>query len=406
VIRRRWGLVVVAAALLGGRLALAYHLRTEFFTSGDQSYNDIAEQLLHGHGFTMNGKPYIDNPPVYPLLVAGVFGIFGHGWWAIAVLQSLVDSVSALLVLALGRRLFGSTVGSVAAAAYAVYPYLASQAVEIMDTSVFVCALLAFLYLCVRTSESRAWPWAAGAGAAAGIAYLIRPTVAVVALLFPLLVAVLGARARTVVRVTAVAAAAALIVVAPWTVRNAIDFHAFVPGAAKAGINFWKGNSPHAAAYIAAGRSVDLLTERADAPHQPAGLNPVQADAWWRHRALMWIRAHPGAWAHALWVKLVAFWSWQLNPRTYGETGAKDVIYTATYGPLLVLALLGSAAAWRWRRRAVLFLWSVILAFTAVHVLTVGYTRLRAPLDPLLMLPAAALVLDVGKRLASTRARP
>lgn len=399
---RRW-VVVLLAVLVAARLALAYHLRGQFFTSGDQSYDDIAEQLLHGHGFTMNGHPYADNPPVYPLLVAAAFGAFGHGWWAIAVLQSLIDSVSALLVLALGRRLFEPAVGVLAAIAYAFYPYLAGQAVEIMDTSVFVCALLLFLYLTVRSAKAGAWQYAAGAGATAGIAFLIRPPVAVVAILFPLLLAVLGLGRGAIGRATVVAVLAGAVAIAPWTVRNAVDFHAFVPGAAKAGVNFWKGNSPHAAEYISEGRSVDLLTERADAPRPPANLNVVQADAWWEHRGFAWIRAHPGAWAHGLWVKLIAFWTWNLNPRTSGETGTKNGVYTLTYAPLLLLALAGTVLGALQCRRAALFLWAVLLVFTAVHVLTVGYTRLRAPIDPLLMLLASMLMVALVRRVGAMR---
>lgn len=395
---------MIIVVLVVFRLLVAYHLHSTFFSTGDQSYDDIAEQLVHGHGFTMNGHPYVANPPVYPLLVAASFEVLGHHWYAIAVLQTLADCVSVLLLFALGQRLMGFAAGLLAAAAFAVYPYLASQSAQLMDTSVFVCSLLAFLYFSLRAAQERSTRWGAAAGVAAGVGFLIRPTIAIVALLFPLLAALVGADRRAIARLTAAAAVAGIVAIAPWTVRNAVDFHTFVPGAAKAGINFWKGNSPYAAEYIAEGKSVDLLPERPGAPHAPRGLNAVQEDAWWRDRAFAWIRAHPGAWAHGLEIKLIAFWSWDLNPRTGGDAGTKQVFYTATYGPLLLLGLIGAAVGWGMRRRSVLVIMSVVVAFTAVNVLTVGYTRLRAPLDPLLMLLAAGLVVDLaGLRVRARR---
>jgi 4-amino-4-deoxy-L-arabinose transferase-like glycosyltransferase len=400
----RW-LVAILVVLVLVHLGAAYHARATFFSTGDQSYDDIAEELLHGHGFNMNGHPYVDNPPVYPLFVAAAFGALGHDWWSLGLFQTLVDAVSAVLLFALGRRLFGTAAGLLAAAGFALYPYLASQGAQIMDTNIFICAFLAFLYCTVRAAEDRSLAWGAAAGATAGLAFLIRPPVAVVALFFPAIAAILGANRRDIVRTTAAAVVVGLIVIAPWTIRNAVDYHAFVPGAAKAGINFWKGNSPYAAQYISDGISVDLLPEHAGTPQPPPNLNAVQEDAWWRHQAVDWIRAHPGAWAHALWVKLVAFWTWDLNPHTGGDAGTKNALYEATYGPLLALALLGAALGWSRgvRRRGVAAIMLVIVVFTAVHVLTVGYTRLRAPLDPLLMLLAAVLLVELAGVYARTR---
>jgi hypothetical protein len=195
--------------------------------------------------------------------------------------------------------------------------------------------------------------------------------------------------------VLVVAAGVGALALVPWTVRNAVRFHAFVPTSAKFGENFYAGNSPHAAEYIADGKSTDLLRLRRDAPKPPDSWNDVRRDSWWLHRGLDWAKAHPGAWAHALKIKLEAFWSWDLNPKTLGETGTKELLYTATYLPLLLVALAGLALGLRvGRRREVAFCALLLAAFTLIHVLVVGYTRLRAPLDPLLMALAAFVLVE------------
>ena len=119
-------------------------------------------------------------------------------------------------------------------------------------------------------------------------------------------------------------------------------------------------------------------------------------DSWWLHRSLDWITGNPGACAHVLKIKLEAFWSWDLNPKTLGQTGAKETLYTITYLPLLVVGLAGLVLGLRTGRgREVAFLALILGMFTLIHVLVVGYTRLRAPLDPLLMASASLMLVRV-----------
>jgi 4-amino-4-deoxy-L-arabinose transferase-like glycosyltransferase len=392
------------------RLGVAVHLRGSFFETRYATYDNLGRSLVDGHGFSIDGKPYVEELPVYPLLVAAAYGIGGRHWYSIAVLQTLIDLGSLVLLFALARRLFNSPVGLVAAALFAAYPYLAGQSAQLIDTSVFTLTLIAYFFFVVRAAQTRLARDAALAGVAAGVAYLIRPTILILALAFPALLAILGRERRELVRFSAVAAVAGLLVLVPWTVRNELRFHAFEPGAAKAGTNFWKGNSPHAAQFIAQGKSLDLLPLLPDAPHPPKADGPIARDSWWLHRGLDWVRDHPGEWAHGLRVKLVAFWSWNLNPRTYGDTGLKQTLYTASYVPLVLLALAALAGLLSpGRRRQLSFILLSLGLFTLMHLAIFGYTRLRAPIDLLLMVLASLTLVDaaqaVRERGAVSRAR-
>ena len=391
-------LVLACAVLVASRLGVAVSVRGTFFSTGQQIYDHVAESLLHGHGFSNAGRPNVENPPLYPLAVAAAYGVGGRGWWSVAMLQALIDAGSLLLLYLLARRLFGRTAGLLAAFMFALYPYLAGQAALLMDTSLFVLVLLAFLYALTRAADTGHAAWAAAAGALAAGTLLVRPTAVAILLVTPGLLALLGADRHRILRVLGLSAAVGVLVLVPWTVRNAVQFHAFVPTSAKFGENFYAGNSPHAAEYISQGRSTDLLRLRADAPKPPAAWNDVRRDSWWLHRGLDWANAHPGAWAHALRVKLEAFWSWDLNPRTLGQTGTKEALYTITYAPLLFVALAGLALGIRpGRRRELGFVALILAAFTLIHVLVVGYTRLRAPLDPLLMAVASLVLAEAAQ---------
>ena len=405
--RRRTAVALagVGVLLVGVRLGMAAHLRGTFFATRYETMDNLANSLIHGHGFSISGKPYVEELPIYPLLVAAAYEVGGRNWASVAVMQTLLDLLTMVFLFALGRRLFGPAVGLLAAAMFAAYPYLASQSAQLIDTTAFTTALTAFFYCTVRAAQTRRSLDAAFAGLAVGAAYLVRPTVSILALALPLSFALLGAGRREIVRLTAVAAAVGVIVLVPWTVRNAIQFHAFQPGAAKTGTNVWKGNSKHGAQYIADGLSLDLLPFLPDAPHPAKNLGPIGRDSFWLHQGLDWIRAHPGDWLHGLGVKFVAFWSWDLNPTTRGDSGLKDTLYKLSFLPLLVLSLLAVPGLRDGaRRRKLLFLALPLFLFTVVHMLIFGYTRLRVPIDLLLMVLAGLTLVDTARLLGGRRA--
>jgi 4-amino-4-deoxy-L-arabinose transferase-like glycosyltransferase len=390
-------LAVACVVLVAGRLGVAASVRGTFFTTGQQIYDHVAESVRHGNGFSNAGRPNVENPPLYPLAVAAAYEVGGRDWWSVAVLQALFDVGSLLLLFVLTRRLFGQAAGLVAAFLFALYPYLAGQSALLMDTSLFVLTLLAFLVSLSRASEpGTSGLWAAATGATAAGMLLVRPTAVAIVVVTPALAALLGADRHRLARLLVVGSAVGVVALVPWTVRNELRFHAFVPTSAKFGENLYAGNSPHAAEYISQGLSTDLLRVRSDAPKPPARYDDVQQDSWWLHRSLDWITGNRGAWAHALKIKLEAFWSWDLNPKTLGETGAKETLYTVTYLPLLVVGLAGLVLGLRTGRgREVAFLALILGMFTLIHVLVVGYTRLRAPLDPLLMASASLMLVRV-----------
>jgi 4-amino-4-deoxy-L-arabinose transferase-like glycosyltransferase len=400
-------LALACAILVVGRIGAAADVRHTFFSTGQQIYDEVANNVLHGHGFSNGGRPDVENPPLYPLAVAAAYGIGGRGWWSVAVMQALFDVGSLLLLYLVARRLVGPLAALVAVFMFALYPYLAAQAALLMDTSLFVLVLLAFVYALTRAADTGRVGWAVATGALAAGTLLVRPTAIAIVVFTPALLALLGADRRRILRVLAPAVAVGLLALVPWTVRNAVRFHAFVPTSAKFGENFYAGNSPHAAEYIADGKSTDLLRIRPDAPQPPERWSDVQRDNWWLHRGFDWAKAHPGDWAHALKIKLEAFWSWDLNPKTLGQTHVKELLYTATYLPLLLVALAGCLVGLgSGRRREVGFVALILGAFTLIHVLVVGYTRLRAPLDPLLMALASLALVEAVQLARRLRAVP
>jgi hypothetical protein len=133
-----------------------------------------------------------------------------------------------------------------------------------------------------------------------------------------------------------------------------------------------------------------------------------------------YLREHPGAIPELLWVKFRVHWSLDVAPRRnpaerpdalapalrpddpvtrYSEPLFERLgrtVHVLSWGPLLLLGLLGTALTARgWRD--VSLLWFVQLAMTLVYVAIHPSTRYRAPGDPLLFLLSASALVWLGE---------
>ena len=117
-------------------------------------------------------------PPGYPLLMAAALRLFGHGaqYFVVPVMSAL----TVVAVFLLGRRIAGAWVGVTAALFLSASPvFLFQTCLPMSDVPATAALTIALLLISRATIGS-----AAGAGIAAGAAFLVRPNLApVVALL-------------------------------------------------------------------------------------------------------------------------------------------------------------------------------------------------------------------------------
>lgn len=235
------GIVVVAFGIRLGWALSALDALPTMFASGDQyGYVRYGQEIAAGKGYVSYtvGTPTAYYPVGYPALLAAVFWLVGNTPLpddlpsAVAVLHAALGTATVLFVWLIGRRALGATAALVAAAVAALHPelitYTSSYALETSFTAFALGAL----------AVAATHRWDAGPpsvrriltfGVVLGLAALIRPF----ALPFVLaLVAAVGVSARSWRRAAgagAWATLAVLLVLAPWTVRNAVRLDAFVP---------------------------------------------------------------------------------------------------------------------------------------------------------------------------------
>ncbi|HWF73623.1 MAG TPA: glycosyltransferase family 39 protein, partial [Solirubrobacteraceae bacterium] len=377
-VSRREAYLLLAAIAVGVAARIAYVLATRHFAlAGDEvEYDSEGWLIAHGHLFYTR-LPYgiLTNgawkPPGYPLWVGVWYAIVGHHPLVVRFAQVPFGAVNIFLSWILARRLFGSRVAIAAGFVVALYP-LAFQYEELLYSEALATPLtLAVLIVIFTGTPTRRR--AVLCGVLLGVSLLIRASD--VFLLAGVLVA-WGTRAgwRRGIALTALATLAAALVVAPWTVRNAVVLHGFVPiaiddAALYGTFNAQSANDP---VYPYAWRTEPPAAAPLFNPRHP--LDELTLHDKLLHLGLSYISAHPTSVLGAFfWNGLSRLWDIRRRSHSLAEVPFEGRSRLLTnlgldvYDVLLPLALIG---LWRARRRRELVFGVLAIALAAAIVFT------------------------------------
>jgi len=397
-VRLRLWLAAAFAAALGVRLAYVSTLPAELRWDDARIYVTVARNAAAGKGLVQApGEREASKAPGYPafLLLLRPRGDERAFLQRVRGTQCLVGAGLVFLVGMLAARLFGDTAGAAAAWIAALYPFFVYYCGVLLSETLFTtCFVAAFLCLdgalwprATARQEGRGHRWrAAGAGLLFGIATLVRAS-ALLVLPFAFLAAVLAGRKRfrpssepapaRVIEVFAVAVLGLLLALAPWGIRNYRRFGALVLTTLQTGESLYEGCSP----YATGGPAWHLV----DWEGEGGGTrrSEYENDRFWRRKAVDWIRRNPGRFLYLALVKEARFWNPIPNNRAF-RTPFCVTVSLVSYGPVLVLAILGVARSRRrWRRGLVLL--SPVVYYALVHAVFVSSIRYRTPVMPFLM---------------------
>jgi len=238
---KRLALAVVLCLCLAVRLPLAVHNAGRPLEGDAVGYAAIGASLARWGGFTLDGHPTAFRTFAYPFFLSIIFRIFGVSYLAIYIVQALLDCLTCLLVWRLARHVTGSTaVALISALIYGIYPGFVLSSARVLTENLTVFLTVSMVYVLV-VHRDLGVKWYLVAGAIGGIAALTRPgQVAVPVLLSVPVLLARSKRGRPFLNAAALILAGA-VVVAPWTVRNCLVFHALVPLATQGGYSFWPG---------------------------------------------------------------------------------------------------------------------------------------------------------------------
>jgi 4-amino-4-deoxy-L-arabinose transferase-like glycosyltransferase len=411
--RVRWvglaALALVAAALV---VRIAYVDATPGYVlrHDARDYDVHARSIAEGQGYSKtlaHGRATAFRPPGYPYFLGGVYKVFGverapaaRRLHVARIAQAVVGTAIVALVGLLAAQLWGWGVGLVALGLSAVYVPLITVGGAVMSEPLFDALMLGALVAAIQHRRSpHRYRWALLAGFVGGLAILTRANAFV--LLVPLAWAVWDGRpwrSRAALGPPVVLVAIALITLVPWTIRNARELHAFVPvstqfGSALAGTynDAVRADTQNPAAWQGLKHIPDYahLWERIDVTPEPVLERKL------RSAAFHYIREHP------TFVLKVGWWNTRRMLELAGLKRSRATAATITIdhkwadrGVLCfwIVAGLALAGALTSRaRRAPPYVWLVpALMFLSVVFLVVETPRYRTPIDPFLVLLAAA----------------
>ncbi|HEX8097372.1 MAG TPA: glycosyltransferase family 39 protein, partial [Pyrinomonadaceae bacterium] len=182
----------------------------------------------------------VKHPPGYPILMAAVYKIFGTSDARLQLVHIFLDALAALLVFFLALEMLPTPAASVAGFLVAFSPQLAYHSIALLPDPLAAPTLLLAFYLLLRASKEARLMTTLAAGAAVGVSCWLRSNALLLPLFMAALAPLLFARGQRV-RHAAAVLCAALLVIAPVTIRNAVAFKHFIPLSLSAGITLVEG---------------------------------------------------------------------------------------------------------------------------------------------------------------------
>ncbi len=353
---------------------------------------NVARALVAGHGFGspfQSVQPSAIMPPVYPLIVAAIFRVFGvhtaQSIWAIRAFDCLVNALACIPVFLLARRSFGERVALWSGWAWALFPYgIYFSAAWSWSTHLLLLALYVLLSMAQELEESPRLSLWAGFGLVAGLAALTEPSVLVEAgFLLAFAAWRLASRGRGWMRPALVAGVVLGTVMAPWLIRNERVFHRFIPMRDSMGLELWMGNNGYSERWTS--DQLHPLHDEAELAKYNAGeLAYMDAKS---HEAKTYIAQHPAWYAWMCARRAVYLWTgyWSFD-KAYLSMEPMDVENVPFATCLTVVGLLGLRQAWRRRRVEAMRFGGVLFLFPVIYYFTHPEPYHMRPLDPLLVM--------------------
>jgi hypothetical protein len=399
-------LLLIVLAALGARLGFAWNQERKIpremigAVSFEQETGNIAFSLATGKGFSSPFRretgPTAWLTPVYPLLVAGVFRVFGiftaRSFFAVVFLNALFSSLACIPIFFAGKRISGLGVASGAAWLWALYPNAVMMPFEwVWDTCLAALLGTMVLWATLKLADSshRARGWC-GYGWLWGFTLMTNPSLG---LLLPFLLGWAAYRGRRAAKLApwkpALATALAILCCVPWTVRNYLVFSKFVPLRSNFPLELYIGNNNNYATrqFVWPPK---ITKERELLRYFRMGESAFMEEE--QRKATEFIRSHPGIAVKLMGEKFVVFWMGVAEPvqvfRTTDSLLIRVLIVCntlAAVGALLgIVALIGKRSAYAFP--AAIY----PLVFPWLYYLTHPNLRYRHPIDPVILLLAAA----------------
>lgn len=362
--------------------------------SDSAAYDTFANMLWqHGvYGWTP------DSPSAYwavgtSAITAATYFVLGETYLGVVVLNLLTSMMLMVLVWKLGTQYFGKDAAIWAAAIVAFWPNLIFFTSILSSELYFMAFTLGGLYFWSRERGSPWWNLLL-CGLIWGLACYIRPVI----LLFPvaLLIASFsqGLRATGLAAIKTVGAIVLIVmIVSPWTMRNADVIGKAYLVSSNFGTNLWMGNNP------------DSDGSYTRLPSDVLGMSEVDREEYLAAKAKAYISEDPARFLRTVGHRILDLhgretigivWNETAVTALAGKSGVTlaKLIASAYWIALVLSGLSALLILWPQHRLGTLFhpIFGGWAYFTAVHAVIVSGDRYHMPSAPFVALLAGVTI--------------
>ncbi len=379
-------------------------------------YDQWGQQIAGGQWI---GTEVFYQTPLYPYFLGVIYTVCGHSLWAVRIAQALLGGLACSLLARAGTRFFNFEIGWLSGLLLALYPPAMFFDGILQKASLDLVLMCLMLWMISRIQHRLTLSGSIAIGSILGMLILNRENAWV---FLPVLLAWLfwlgwksDPKAIRAAFPTIALIVGLCLVLIPVGLRNYCVGGDFLLTTSQMGPNFYIGNHRGSE-----GKYVPLRFDRGHArfertdarvmAEQAEGrsLSPREVSQFWMRRTLGDIRADP-----IRWIKLLC-WKWFLTWNQLEVIDSEGIRGHAVYSPVLkvfghllnfgIVTSLGAAGLWltrhKWPTLAVLYALGLTFAF-AVTLFFV-FARYRYPLVPIVILFAAACLVEVWRGMRSS----
>ncbi|MGA1871237.1 MAG: glycosyltransferase family 39 protein [bacterium] len=392
-------------------------MKSSFFNRGNRYHtiNSIAQNIIKLHEFSeVPSSPTANHEPIYPLFVAFAYYLMNNKWFAVALLQSIINIINGIIIYYIAKIVLNNKIISLISMFLVLfYPYYIVSCNSVCDTIVFCFFLALSIYLIILSCRNQNFWAILACGCCWGLTLLTRFS-AISIFCFALIYFFMNLPYSRAIKSSIIILFGCLLILIPWLYRNYIltgKFFVTTRGA----IEIWFGYNDDSFEIINNNISVDKM--RKDLDEKVPSLKGVRQRNYhssifkeieeykiFINEAIAFIINNPWQSFKMMPIKFMKFWSWNFNPIPFPRSTEsflfkiRRIVYTISYLPILLLGILGIwLTRYCWRTHSIFLL--IFIGYSVMHTIIYGFTRLRVPIDQFLIIYAAYSIFYYMKKL-------
>lgn len=380
---------------------------TPFFIPTEYSldeyyYDSRATEIVGGE---MLGRSIFQESPFYQYFLSFVYGLFGHDVFIAKLIQSIVGSLTCVLIFLVSKNIFNiriAIIAGVIASLYNMSIYYVGVLVPSILATFFVCVVI--FYFSVVKNKPTNLKFLLG-GFILSVSILLRPNL-LLSVPFIVLWSIFysDAKSRKKSSIYAICVIVGVILgIMPVTIRNYMVGNDFVLLTAHGGINFYIGNSEKSRGTYFwpeshKGTAREIYPELKEIAEKRTGreLKESEVSSYWYKKGVSFIIDNPLKYLRLFFKKTLIF----IN--SYEVSDMIDFYFFKRYSFLLRMPLpnfkfifpffiLGIILSLRYERNnsLTILLYFLILSYSFSVILFFITSRLRLPIVPIMIIFSA-----------------